>query len=206
MDKKDTLPAEIADYVQEAYKSTARMLALVSDLLSVARIEQNRVQDIPVKTNLVPIILAAADEMKPLAIQEKVKIKSEQLKKKTVEAVIDPKLFREVIQNLLSNAVKYSPAGVVTLTIEPKAKDVVIGVADTGVGIPIEDQPNLFSKFFRASNVTTTNTEGSGLGLFVVKSYVDSWGGKIWFVSEAEKGTTFYVSIPYAPRVKSKTK
>jgi len=201
-DKLNSLPRETAECIQEAYKSTLRMLGLVSDLLSVARIEQGRVQDIPEKTNLSEVINQAIGEMHPLASQRKININSQALRHVDDEVVIDPKRFREVVQNLLSNAVKYTPVGgKVTVGMARKHDALVISIADTGIGIPQEDHSSMFSKFFRAKNVTTTDTEGSGLGLFVVKSYVESWGGKIWFTSQLNKGTTFYISIPSKPRV-----
>ena len=200
-DKINTLPKASGEYIQEAYKSTLRMLGLVGDLLSVARIEQNRVQDMPQQTDLVEIIMMAISEMEPIARQNNIRIDSTSLKHKKAQIMIDPKRFREVIQNLLSNAVKYSrPNGKVWLSLEYKAEDIVIIVADDGLGIPSEEQGNLFTKFFRAKNVLATDTEGSGLGLFVVKSYVEQWGGRIWLESEANKGTTFFISIPHKPR------
>lgn len=195
------LSKDVHDYADEAYNSTLRMLGLVSDLLSVARIEQNRVKDIPDKTDLSEIVLMAVNEMKPIAQQRRVPIDTTSLRKREAVVNIDPKRFREVIQNLLSNAVKYTePKGRVSIHLETRAKDFVISIADNGIGIPLEDHRNLFNKFFRASNVTITDTEGSGLGLYVVKSYIESWGGHIWFDSVVGKGTTFYVTIPHKPR------
>ncbi len=191
---------ETREVLQTAYKSTLRMIGLVNDLLSVARIEQHRVQDTPAPTQLVEVIRMAASEMAPLIKQADVTLAIVE-KGRAAPVVLDAKRFREAIQNLMSNAVKYTPArGRVTVTLNYSPKDIVISVADTGIGIPKEDLHHLFQKFFRASNVTTTDTEGSGLGLFVVKSYVEAWGGKIWLESEVNKGTTFYISIPAKPR------
>lgn len=196
-----TMPAEAAEYAHEAYTSTLRMTGLVNDLLSVARIEQNRAHNIPEKSDLVPVLKAAVTEMRPIAKRRNVRIDSSNLSKNRAELVIDPKRFREVVQNLLSNAVKYTPPkGKVTIKVESRAKDFIVTIADNGIGIPIEDQSKLFGKFYRASNVTKTDTEGSGLGLFVVRAYVEAWGGKIWFTSAANQGTTFYISIPHKPR------
>lgn len=196
------LPEDVADYAHEAYTSTIRMTGLVNDLLSVARIEQGRVQNIPEKTDLVGIIKDAAKEMQPIAARRKVHLDTVDVKDKHAEVIIDPKRFREVVQNLLSNAVKYTPAkGKVTVGMEYHVKEFVVSVSDNGIGIPLEDQSKLFSKFYRATNVTTTDTEGSGLGLFVVRSYVEAWGGRVWFTSQTGVGTTFYVSVPHKPRV-----
>lgn len=190
------VPAATRERAQEAYNSTLRMLGLVGDLLSVARIEQGRVHDMPAESDLVEIIGMAAAEMKPIANERKVTLKVP-TKPKKLTAVIDPKRFREAIQNLLSNAVKYTPSGgTVTVDAYEKGDALEISVSDTGIGIPPKDQANLFTKFFRASNVTATDTEGNGLGLFVVKSYIEGWGGDVWLTSKLGKGTTFYMSVP----------
>lgn len=202
LENRRSLSKDIASYADAAYQSTLRMTGLVSDLLSVARIEQGRVQNIPEKSDLVEVVKAAITEIRPLANKRSVSINTAGLKDKHANVILDPKRFREVVQNLLSNAVKYTRhKGKVTVSVEQRAKDFVFSIADNGIGIPLEDQSKLFGKFYRATNVTTTDTEGSGLGLFVVRSYVESWGGSVWFESKINQGTTFYVSIPHKPRM-----
>lgn len=197
LEKAAKLPADVRTDIQEAHSSTLRMLGLVGDLLSVARIEQNRVQTMPILSDLSTVVEQAVHEMQPLASQRKITIDLSSLKHTQFETVIDPKQFREVIQNLLSNAVKYTPVkGTVTVNITPEVKKFVVSVSDTGIGIPEDDLHNMFGKFFRAHNVTTSDTEGSGLGLFVVKSYVEKWGGHIWLTSKLNQGTTFYFTVP----------
>mgnify|MGYP001586672363 CR=1 FL=1 len=121
----------------------------------------------------------------------------------------DPKLLTIVFQNLLSNAVKYTPAkGKIDLTIDKQKNDILITVADTGLGIPKHQQDKIFTKLFRADNIREVDPSGSGLGLYIVKAILDHSGGKVWFKSparnasqsdaggEEKKGTTFYVSLP----------
>ena len=132
---------------------------------------------------------------------------------------VDPKLLAMVIQNLLSNALNYtSEKGRVSLTLalakagaqigkEKADKNcLVIIVSDTGFGIPQEQQDKIFSKLFRADNVREKDTEGTGLGLYIVKSIIEHSSGKVWFESpssaqavagqEKNPGTTFYVTLP----------
>lgn len=196
LETQKELPPMAREQVQEAHLSTMRMLGLVADLLNVARIEQNRVQTIPTETNLIDIARLAIAEMKPIARARKITISLES--DETLPIIyMDPKHIREVIQNLLSNAVKYTaPEGWVRCKMMSQKNEIIMSVSDNGIGIPKADQKQLFGKFFRASNVTVTDTEGSGLGLFVVKSFVKGWGGRIWFESETGKGTTFFVTIP----------
>jgi signal transduction histidine kinase len=107
----------------------------------------------------------------------------------------DKQFLRNIVNNLISNASKYSDEGKsINIHLEKQPKGYSISVKDEGIGIPIEDQSHLFGRFFRASNCG--NVKGTGLGLHIVKRYVDMMGGEIDFESKPEKGTTFYIRIP----------
>jgi signal transduction histidine kinase len=94
--------------------------------------------------------------------------------------------------------VKYVPAnGTVRLTYEQQQNQLIFTVADTGIGIPLAAQQDLFTKFFRASNAQQHHTEGTGLGLYVVKQSVEKLGGSITYESTPDVGTTFTVTLPY---------
>jgi two-component system sensor histidine kinase VicK len=102
----------------------------------------------------------------------------------------------QVFGNLINNAASYSPAGSrIEIMAEPKFSKVKISIKDHGVGIPVSQHGNVFGKFFRADNVSKT-IPGSGLGLYVAKSMVEAHGGKIWFESKENLGTTFFVELP----------
>ncbi len=110
---------------------------------------------------------------------------------------LDSSLTHAIFINLLSNAVKYTAdGGTITLTTKKDGVDIVITIADTGYGIPQAQQARIFEKMFRADNVRAKVPEGTGLGLYLVKSILDQTSGKIWFESEENKGTTFFVTIP----------
>ncbi|MEI9921359.1 MAG: sensor histidine kinase [Bacteroidota bacterium] len=107
----------------------------------------------------------------------------------------DPRILRNILINLLSNASKYSEKDKkITISAESKGNAVEISIADEGIGIPESDTRHVFDRFFRASN--SGNIQGTGLGLNIVKRYVDLLKGSIWFKSENKKGTIFFVSIP----------
>lgn len=111
------------------------------------------------------------------------------------EVVLDKHLLRNILNNLLSNAIKYSPEGAnIEVNSELKDKVLYLAVKDQGIGIPEADQEHLMTRFFRATNVT--NIQGTGLGLTIVRRYLDMMDGAIWFESEEGKGTTFFVKIP----------
>ena len=110
---------------------------------------------------------------------------------------LDVKLTDMIFLNLLSNAVKYTPeGGSVKLAVDNKQEGVLITVTDTGYGIPVDQHDHIFTKLFRADNVREHDADGTGLGLYMIKTILDNVGAKIWFDSVENKGTTFFVLIP----------
>ena len=117
--------------------------------------------------------------------------------KKLDSIYIDKQKLGLVMQNLLENAVKYTPEfGKIEIDIESGDNLIKVRVKDNGVGIPEKDKAKLFSKFFRAENVVRMQTEGSGLGLFIVKNIIKRHGGEIMVESEEGKGTEFVLTLP----------
>lgn len=119
-------------------------------------------------------------------------------------SMIDPKVFEIIVDNLLSNAIKYTKSsGKIDIKITQKNQKIIISIGDNGSGIPKQDQARVFKKLFRSSS--TLKTEGTGLGLYIVKLLVEQSGGKIWFES-SDKGTVFYVSYPLTGMKKKQIK
>lgn len=189
--------------LEQIYKSNMRMITLVNDLLNISRIQQRKVKPEPIECNVIPIIGEAVTELKQAMRKRKIKVSFNS--NQSIKIKIDPKQFREVVQNLLSNSVKYNvDGGLIKVETKELKKRFVLSISDNGIGIPRKAQNMIFKKFYRADNVTTMHTEGTGLGLFVVRSYIQSWGGRIWFQSptivtkKSKRGTTFFVEIPLA--------
>jgi two-component system sensor histidine kinase VicK len=106
--------------------------------------------------------------------------------------------MRQLMDNLLVNAIKYTPEqGTITISLRVDDGQVILEVGDTGVGIPLADQPHIFEKFYRASNAPKS-TPGTGLGLAIVKSIVDNYQGRIWVESTIGAGTKFIIVLPVA--------
>lgn len=184
------------EYMKNIYNTNHNMIEIVRALLDVSRIEMGTFYIKPQPINIADAANSVLDE---LAIRTKEK-ELEVIKDFGLSAPIvdmDPQLIRIIFQNLLSNAVKYTPnKGKITIGINEQNQEIVINIADNGYGIPMELQGKVFSKFFRADNIKNKIPEGTGLGLYIIKSIVDNSGGKIWFESEENKGTTFYISYP----------
>jgi PAS domain S-box-containing protein len=189
---------EQKNYVEEIYQGNRRMVELVNALLNVSRLELGSFIVEPEPTHLIPIAESVLAEVKPLSEKKQVTI-TQKFAPDLPVFNVDPKLLRIIFQNLLSNAVKYTPEkGTITLEVvlDEKKENVSIKVADSGYGIPREQQEKIFTKLFRADNVKDLDAEGTGLGLYIVKSIIDQFKGKVWFESVLNKGTTFTVMVP----------
>ncbi len=184
------------DFLQNAYDAAQRMTILVNGLLNISRIETEKLTIKPESVNLPSLCENIINELSALAAKKKHRM---QLQKSAAlpNVITDPKLLHEVLINLLSNAIRYTPEeGTITLGLELRQNEILIAVKDNGLGIPKAQQHRVFEKFFRADNIIKIDTEGTGLGLYIVKGLVEILEGKIWFESEEKKGTTFFVAIP----------
>lgn len=202
------LNKEQEKYMKEIYIGNQRMVELVEALLNVSRLELGTFAVDPEKVNLKDLVKSVIKEMEPKIKEKEQKMKTSCARNfPTIKA--DPKLLRIVLQNIISNAVKYTPekgeVDVKIKTIKAGGKvdnkkinedSVFIKVSDTGYGIPKPQQDKIFTKLFRADNAVEKESEGTGLGLYIAKKIVNNSGGKIWFESKKNKGTTFYVTIP----------
>jgi signal transduction histidine kinase len=111
-------------------------------------------------------------------------------------AYVDPNRIREVFQNLIDNAIKYTNEGQIAVRLTGDTNTAQIQIQDSGVGIPPEDIPHLFQKFYRVDNSSTRTVGGTGLGLFICKKIVELYNGRIWLESEFNKGSTFFINLP----------
>lgn len=184
------------EYLKNLHDANRRMVELVNSLLNVSRIDLGAFAVEPSAIDFSQVADAVLLELAP-----QIKLKRQRLDKEydpaTPEINADPKLIQIVFQNLLSNAVKYTPpGGALSLAIKKEGENVLIRVTDTGYGIPAADQGKIFTKLFRADNVKDKESEGTGLGLYIVKAVVETAGGRIWFDSLEGRGTTFFITLP----------
>lgn len=184
-------------YLDRVERNSIRMTTLIDDFLNVSKLETGTFATSSEMIELSNFFQSVVEEYTGSVEEKKINLKrSEQPSKLSLLA--DKRLLHIIVSNLLSNAVKYVPeSGVVVLQYELKDKEVVITVADSGIGIPVDQLDNLFTKFFRARNAERQATEGTGLGLYVVKQSVEKLGGTIAVSSVEGQGTTFEVRLLY---------
>lgn len=184
--------------LMKAYESNHRMIRLVNDLLDVDRIDSGRLQYEFQPVSLVNLINSVLVVVTPRIIERKLSIVFLDKEKSFPDVKADSEKLRQVIQNIVDNAIKYSyPGGKIVITIEEQKNSVLaVSVNDTGIGIPKEQQEKIFGKFFRAANARKLQTDGSGLGLYIMQKIIKKHGGKVSFKSEPEAGTTFTFTVP----------
>lgn len=190
--------------LQTIIAASNRMNELISTLLNITRIESGSIAITPKYVNISKLADEVHKELQHAA-NDKAITMSLETPKAPLQVRTDNLIAKEVLSNLVTNAIKYTPEeGKVTIQVQSRKNDVCVKVIDTGFGIPAYSQDQIFTKFFRAHNVVKRETSGTGLGLYLVKGLVDVLGGKVWFTSKEDKGSTFYFTLPKHKRQTTK--
>ena len=197
LEKDQTLNPSSKELLKVGHLAAKNLSKIINDLLDVAQLEEGKFgfkfQDL----NLVDFLDKLLSEAMPIASQYKVSVYFEKPAEKEIIISADPNRLSLAISNLIDNAIKYNvPQGEVIISLKRLDKFIQVGIRDTGVGIPEEEMSKLFTKFFRAKNVTKFSTEGSGLGLYLVQNIINEHGGKVWAESILNRGSTFYFTLP----------
>ncbi|MGA2263238.1 MAG: PAS domain S-box protein [Acidobacteriota bacterium] len=191
-------PKETLDFIQDARSSADRLIRLVNDLLGVSRLEQGKLAVVLKDIDLIELTRSVLDQMKPL-IREKGITLSVPAMGDLPRLSADPQLLREAILNLVSNAMKYTlPGGTISIRIGQDDHKIRWEIEDSGIGVPKGATGRLFEKFYRAENAVSIETEGTGLGLYLVRLILERFGGRVWCESEEGHGATFLFTLPLA--------
>lgn len=201
-----TIDAKARDFIEKAHKSAEHLGELFQDLLDVSKADDGRIGNNPKVIDVVAFVGEVVGSLKMKADEKGLRMLFKPAPDGTaveggrqISPVfyvnVDNDHLREVIANLIVNAIKYTPSGDVVIDVTGDNEHVTISVADSGIGIPKEDQAHLFQKFYRVDNSDTREIGGTGLGLYLCRRLTEAMGGRIWVESEYKKGSTFYVEL-----------
>jgi signal transduction histidine kinase len=187
-------PADQREFLTLIDRETDTVQAMLSEVLDSARIDAGHLGLEPEPVRLAPLARAVADDVQRETARHRLVV---DFPPDFPLLVADARRLRQVLRNLLDNAVKYSPdGGLIVLRGEARPGDVVLSVADQGVGIAPEDLILLFNKYFRVQRAHGEHVPGTGLGLPITRAIVEAHGGRIWAESKLGQGTTLYCSLP----------
>ncbi len=193
-----TLNDEQHTHISHIYESNERMINLINDLLKSSNLEESK--DIIKKDlfNIVDLVKNSEIDLHGLLKEKNISVVYSKDFPAEKNIKIDHKKIQEVVTNILSNAIKYSHNdSSVYLDLKDENGSTVLSVRDEGVGIPKSSQGRVFDRFFRAENASKNSPDGNGLGLYIAKRIVEKHGGQIYFESIEDKGTTFFVKLPF---------
>lgn len=185
-------------FLMKTYESNDRMINLVNDLLGLDKMESGGFKYNFVPTQIFYLIDNILFDILIQANKKKIKVEFLNNKQDFPQVLVDQEKMRQVLQNLLENAVKYTPEnGRVSIDVAKTGDDfITVSIADTGIGIPKEEEKNIFKRFFRGTNAVAHEPDGSGLGLFISKMIITEHHGTIWFEGNQGGGTVFHISLP----------
>jgi two-component system sensor histidine kinase ResE len=180
------------------YDESLRMGRLVNDLLDLARMEAGHITLHEQSVTIMPFTERVASKFAGVAKEKKISIQFESEVERERELSIDPDKIEQVLTNLIDNAIRHTPGGgEVTVSLNRNTQGYLFFVQDTGSGIPEEDLPFVFERFYKADKARTRGKAGTGLGLAIARNIVEAHGGHIQVQSKLDQGTTFTFFLPY---------
>lgn len=201
-DEIGTLDDNQKKFVSDGLTSTHRLIELINDLLDTARLEEGKFGFSFKMQLLTPILERTMKNYELLAKEKGIELKLQLPKADLPMLKLDTEKIGIVLDNLVDNALKYTiPGGKITVKVFVQKKNVIVKVADTGIGIPKAQFHRLFTKFFRAVNAQLAETSGTGLGLYVSYNIVKRHKGTLSFESSEGEGSTFILSLPIFKQV-----
>jgi len=185
------------DYLLEIQRSNERAIALVNDLLQVSRVQEGKLHLDLSEIDLACLVEDVVQSHRALMVNNDISFHSEIVNGPLPKLLIDKVKIRRVVETLLINAIKYTPrGGRIQVRLKQDGDQVVFSISDSGIGIPVDQQKQVFEKFFRGTNAVKVQPDGTGLGLFIAHSLIEAHKGRIWFESQEGAGSTFFFSLP----------
>ncbi len=182
------------DSLQVIEEESDRLAELIDNLLDASRVQAGNFRLALVELDIDQLVIKVVEKFRTQANHQRL---TAAVPSDLPLVHADEARITQVLSNLISNAIKYSPEGAeVRITGKATPAEVIISVSDNGPGIPPEDQPQLFTRFYRVDNAMTRKTQGAGLGLYLSKAIIEAHGGRIWVESDGRSGSTFSFSLP----------
>jgi signal transduction histidine kinase len=193
---REELSQDQRKLLQDCYSALQRLIVLIDNLLKIVSIEEGKYLANFTSTDIEKLIDKIIANYREKITKKRIKLSFEK-EGEIPKIMVDSEKILLVLENLLGNAINYTPeGGIVQISLKKTSDELVFSVSDSGIGIPENQQGNVFQKFFRASNAIKVEPDGSGLGLFISKNIIEAHGGKIGFKSQENQGSTFYFSLP----------
>ncbi len=190
-------------YLVKAHDAVQHLGELFRDLLNVTKAEEGKLQGKNEAVDLTALVKSAVDDMQFTAQKKALSLVFQSSSTSNLKSIApiyyvkaNPERLREVVMNLIDNAVKFTAKGGITVTLSGNDKEATVAVADTGLGIAKEDAAHLFQKFYRIDSTATRTIGGTGLGLYLCRTVIELFGGRIWVEGEINKGSTFTFALP----------
>lgn len=200
--------AKSVEFIGKAKSTLMSMSKLIKNLLAVTKIEEGKLETTlsnfsihDLTKEVIQVFQKQADDKGiKLELTESKSLGTGQKKAigRSLNVHADQEMIREVLNNLIENAIKFTPKGGVTVSIDYDEEFATVNVEDSGMGMPAEGQKHLFEKFYRVDNTATREVGGTGLGLYITRSIVETFGGRIWVESAQGKGSKFHFTVPLA--------
>ena len=197
--------AELAPkFLKVTEDETDRMIRMINDLLTLSRMDSGTQQLNSELVNINELFNYVLNRFDMILEKDDKPEKNYTIKreftKRDLWVDLDTDRFTQVLDNLMNNAIKYSPdGGVITCRLYETRNKVILSVSDQGLGIPRKDLPHIFDRFYRVDKARSRAQGGSGLGLAISKEVVEALGGQLWAESVYNRGSTFYIALPYEP-------
>lgn len=191
------LSVDQKSWLKAAYTSNERVIAMVDSMLNAMRVEAGEVKFLKSEIDMAELLQDLTQELISAANEKKIKVTMD-FEENIQPIQGDAEKLRVALQNLVHNAIKYTPeGGKVNIKLTNEEGNIKIVVKDNGIGIPDAERKDMFRRFFRASNAMLSETDGTGLGLYITKNVIERHNGQIWFETKQGEGTTFYIVMPF---------
>lgn len=191
------------EFIMKAHEAAEHLGRLFQDLLDVSKTEDGRMTNVPKVTDMAVLTATIVEGLQAKAQEKQLQLTFKPAQQRAQKILVpvyyvnqDNDHMREVLNNLIENAIKYTPQGEVTVDISGSDEKVIISIKDSGLGIPAEDIPHLFQKFYRVDNMDRQSIGGTGLGLYLSRRLAEAMQGRLWVESVFGQGSTFFLELP----------